>query len=141
MESKVHLVLLWLYHENQWLYIIYTPQRVTIFRGRRVSFYLEGKTHQTQLINTPKLQIFSETPSPQPTIIFHHQLQPSLYILSVYIQHFLFVPHSYFQFFLYLLLSKHTYTDLKPQCVRSLRSASFVYLGNNKYCRRYNFLY
>ena len=64
MESKVHLVLLWLYHENQWLYIIYTPQRVIIFRGRRVSFYLEGKTHQTQLINTPKLQIFSETPSP-----------------------------------------------------------------------------
>ena len=43
---------------NQWLYIIYTLQRVIAFRGRKVNSYFEGKTHQIQLINTPKLIFF-----------------------------------------------------------------------------------
>ena len=59
MEPEVHQVLLWLYQENPWLYIIYTLQTVIIFEGRRVNSNFEGKTHQIQLINTPKLQIFS----------------------------------------------------------------------------------
>ena len=63
MEPEVHPVLLWLYLENTWLYIICTLQRVIIFWGRRVNSNFEGKTHQIQLINIPKLQIFSETPT------------------------------------------------------------------------------
>ena len=59
MEPEVHQVLLWLYQENPWLYILYTLQTVIIFEGRRVNSNFEGKTHQIQLINTPKLQIFS----------------------------------------------------------------------------------
>ena len=63
MEPEVHQVLLWLYQENQWLYMIYTLQRVIIFRGNSVNSYFEGKTHQIQSINISKLQFFSETPS------------------------------------------------------------------------------
>ena len=61
MESEVHQVLLWLYQEDQWLYIIYALQRVIVFRGRKVNSNLEGKTQQIQLIDTAKLQFFSET--------------------------------------------------------------------------------
>ena len=38
---------------------------------------------------------------------FYTGTLPSLNIISVYIQHFTFFPHSYFQFFLYLLLMKY----------------------------------
>ena len=51
MELEVHQVLLWLCQVNSWLYIIYTLHRVI-------------KTHQNQSANIPKLQIFSETPTP-----------------------------------------------------------------------------
>ena len=108
MEHEVHQDLPWLNQENQWLYIIYTLQRVIIFRGKSVNSYFEGETHQIPSFGIPKLQFFSETPTLQSTIIFHHQLQPSLFILFVYFQHFSFLPHTYFQFFLYLLLAKHT---------------------------------
>ena len=58
MEAEVHQVLLWLYQENQWLYIIYTPQRVIIFRAKWVNSYFEGKTHQIQSIKTLQITIF-----------------------------------------------------------------------------------
>ena len=64
MEPEVHQILLWLYQENPWLYMIYTLQRVITFWGRRANSNSEGKTHEIQLINTPKLKIFSETPTP-----------------------------------------------------------------------------
>ena len=63
MEPEVHQVLLWLYQENTWLNIIYNLQGLVIFWEGRVDSNFEGKTHQIQLINTPKLQIFSETPT------------------------------------------------------------------------------
>ena len=63
MDPEVHQVLLWLCQKNPLLYIIYTLQRVIIFWGRMVNSNFQGKTHQIQLINTPKLQIFSETPT------------------------------------------------------------------------------
>ena len=64
MEPEVHQVLLWLYQENPWLYIMYTLQREIFFWGRTANSNFEGKTHQIQVINTPKLQFFSETATP-----------------------------------------------------------------------------
>ena len=46
MQPEFHQVLLRLYQENFWLYIIYTPQRVIIFGGSRVTSNLEEKTFQ-----------------------------------------------------------------------------------------------
>ena len=54
------------------------------------------------------------------------------YCLSIFnISLFFFI--ATLSFFLYLLLGKHTSTELKPQCVLSLRSVSLVYVGNNKH--------
>ena len=48
------------------------------------------------------------------TVFIIFLLLPSLNIPSVYIQHFTFLPHNYFQLFLFLVLAKHTDRKLKP---------------------------
>ena len=60
MEPEVHKVLLWLYQENQWLYIIHILQGVIIFSERRINSSFEGKTHQIQ-ITPPNYKFFSGT--------------------------------------------------------------------------------
>ena len=71
-----------------------------------VNSYFEGKTHQIQLISTPKLQFFFW----KTNLLTNYNLSPiiTFIIYYIYIQRFPFLPHSYFQFFLYLLLAKHT---------------------------------
>ena len=58
MEPEIRKILLWLYQDNQLLYKIYNLHRVIMFSWRRVNSYFVGRTHQTQLIDNPKLQFF-----------------------------------------------------------------------------------
>ena len=63
MEPEVHKVLLWLYQENQWLYIIHILQGVIIFSERRINSNFEGKTQQIQ-ITPPNYKFFLEQQLP-----------------------------------------------------------------------------
>ena len=63
MEPEVHKVLLWLYQENQWLYIIHILQGVIIFSEGRINSNIEGKTHQIQ-ITPPNYKFFLEQQLP-----------------------------------------------------------------------------
>ena len=114
MEPDVHQVLLWLYQENPWLYVIHTLQRVIIFGGRRVNSNFGERVHQIQLVNTPQITIsFWIT-----NLLSNYSLAPppiTFIKCSVNIQYFSFFPHCYFQFFLYLLL------------VQAICSLEFVY--------------
>ena len=80
MDPEVHQVLPWLYQENQWLHITYTLQRVINFRRRRVNSYFEEKTHQIQLINTPKLQFFFWNAKP----LANYNLSPPIVTFVIY---------------------------------------------------------
>ena len=63
MEPEVHKFLLWLYQENQWLYIIHILQGVIIFSERRLNSNFEGKTQQIQ-ITPPNYKFFLEQQLP-----------------------------------------------------------------------------
>ena len=58
MESNVHQVLLWLYQENSWLYVIFTLQRAIIFGGGRENSNFGRTIHQIQLIKGCARYIF-----------------------------------------------------------------------------------
>ena len=64
MEPEVHKVLLWLYQENQWLYIIHILQGVIIFSERRINSSVEGKTHQIQITPPQTTNFFLEQQLP-----------------------------------------------------------------------------
>ena len=58
MESNVHQVLLRLYQENSWLYVIFTLQRAIIFGGGRENSNFGRNIHQIQLIKGCARYIF-----------------------------------------------------------------------------------
>ena len=123
--------------ENQWLFIIYTLQMVIIFEGRRVNSFFEGKTHQIQLNNTPKLQFFlNHQPPNQPESFTTNYNLHYIFCLSIF---------NYFLFFL-IVTFKFSCTCYLLNTLKQSKNASaklkkcfLVCVGNNKYCWRYDF--
>ena len=84
------------------IYHIYSPEGIFFLeKGRQIPI---AREKLTKFDKHPQNFFWNTNP------LANYKLLPPVinFILSVYIQHFSYLPDSYFQFFLYLLLAKYT---------------------------------
>ena len=113
------------YQEDQWLCIIYTLQRVIIFEGRTVNFFFEGKNHQIQLNNTPKVQFF----------LNHQPPNQPLSKTTIYNLHYMFCQSIFNSFLFFLIVTfRFSYTCYLLKPVTCLNRVKTIVRAKLKKC-------